>query len=78
MVRTWFDLEYALKKENWNMIPGRYYCIPYYVGEGATVTVSYDGKPALGLGAYGARRGKSWRNRKIHMVGYIIRLCNHW
>lgn len=47
-----FDLEYALKKENWNMIPGRYYYIPYYVGKGATVTVSYDGKPALGLGAY--------------------------
>ena len=47
-----FDLEYALKKENWNMIPGRYYYIPYYVGKGATVTVSYDGKPALGLGTY--------------------------
>ena len=47
-----FDLEYALKRENWNMIPGRYYYIPYYVGKGSTVTVSYDGKPALGLGAY--------------------------
>lgn len=47
-----FDLEYVLKQENWNVIPGRYYYIPYYVGKGSTVTVSYDGKPALGLGAY--------------------------
>lgn len=47
-----FDLEYALKQENWNMIPGGYYYIPYYVGKGSTVTVSYDGKLALGLGAY--------------------------
>lgn len=47
-----FDLEYALKQENWNMAPNRYYYIPYYVGKGSTVTVSYDGKPALGLDAY--------------------------
>lgn len=47
-----FDLEYALKQENWIAIPGRYFYIPYYVGKGSTVTVSYDGKPALGLGAY--------------------------
>lgn len=47
-----FDLEYALKRENWNEIPGKYNYIPYYVGKGSTVTVSYDGKPALGLDAY--------------------------
>lgn len=47
-----FDLEYALKQENWNVIQGRYSYIPYYVGKGSIVTVSYDEKPALGLDAY--------------------------
>lgn len=47
-----FNLEYALKQENWTAIPDRYFYIPYYVGKGSTVTVSYDEKPALGLGAY--------------------------
>ena len=64
-----FDLEYALKQENWNTIPGRYYYIPYYVGKGATVTVSYDGKPALGLGAYVLVGRKAGETR--HSYGWL-------
>lgn len=46
-----FDLEYALNKNNWSG-PSGYWYIPYYVGKGNTVSVTYGAEIPVGLRAY--------------------------
>ena len=47
-----FDLEYATDINNWK--PGGYRYIPYYVGKGNKVSVSYSEKLPIGRGFYAA------------------------
>lgn len=61
-----FDLEYASHLSNW--MPGTYKYIPYYVGKGNKVSVSYSEKLPIGRGFYatigldkgGAQRVYDW------------------
>lgn len=46
-----FNLEYALNQKNW-MGPSSYWYIPYYVGKGNTVSVTYGAEIPTGLRAY--------------------------
>lgn len=47
-----FDLEYAKSPKNWTLGSNEYYYIPYYVGKGNTVSVTYGTEIPEGLGAY--------------------------
>ena len=47
-----FDLEYAKSLKNWTLGSNGYYYIPYYVGNGNVVTVTYESELQQGLGAY--------------------------
>ncbi len=47
-----FDLEYATKRRNWTLESNGYYYIPYYVGKGNAVSVTYGTDIPEGLGAY--------------------------
>lgn len=46
-----FNLEYALNQKNWSG-PSGYWYIPYYVGKGNTVSVTYGAEIPAGLRAY--------------------------
>ena len=47
-----FDLEYAKSLKNWKLGTNGYYYIPYYVGNGNVVTVTYESELQQGLEAY--------------------------
>lgn len=47
-----FDLEYAKSLKNWKLGTAGYYYIPYYVGNGNVVTVTYESELQQGLEAY--------------------------
>ena len=47
-----FDLEYAKSLKNWKSGTAGYYYIPYYVGNGNVVTVTYESELQQGLEAY--------------------------
>nr|DAH10517.1 MAG TPA: hypothetical protein [Caudoviricetes sp.] len=46
-----FNLEYALNQKNWSG-PSGYWYIPYYVGKGNTVSVTYGAEIPVGLRVY--------------------------
>lgn len=46
-----FNLEYAINQKNWSG-PSGYWYIPYYVGKGNTVSVTYGAEIPVGLRAY--------------------------